>query len=79
MIQRLDCSKCGINQADTDEPFVALPMLYICQDCFKQQVSTEKRIEELEQIISDIEDWGVVSFDEPLLKLIKALQSGEKR
>ena len=48
-IQRLDCSKCGINQADTDKPFVALPTLFICQNCFGKQISAEKRIEELER------------------------------
>lgn len=33
----------------------------------------------LNKIIDDIEDWGMVSFDEPLLKLIKALKKGERR
>lgn len=33
----------------------------------------------LNKIISDIEDWGVVSCDESLLKLIKALKAGEGR
>lgn len=47
-IQRLDCSKCGINQADTDKPFVALPMPFICQDCFGKQILAEERIKELE-------------------------------
>jgi hypothetical protein len=48
MIQRLDCSKCGINQADADKPFVVLPVSFICQDCFKQQISLEEQIKELE-------------------------------
>ena len=39
----------------------------------------EQRCSELEKIISDIEDWGIVSCDEPLLKLIKALKAGEGR
>jgi len=39
----------------------------------------EERCKELEKIISDIEDWGIVSCDEPLLKLIKALKAGEGR
>lgn len=33
-------------------------------------------IKELNRIIDDIEDWAIVSFDEPLLKLIKALKTG---
>jgi hypothetical protein len=33
----------------------------------------------LNNIITDIEDWGVVSCDESLLKLIEALKVGEKR
>lgn len=36
-------------------------------------------INELNRIIDDIEDWGIVSCDEPLLKLIKALKAGEGR
>ena len=39
----------------------------------------EEEIERLEQIISDIEDWGVVICDEPLLKLIKELKDGKSR
>lgn len=37
----------------------------------------EKENKKLEQIISDIEDWGIVISDESLLKLIKALKAGE--
>lgn len=33
----------------------------------------------LNNIISDIEDWGAVSYDEGLLKLIKTLKAGESR
>lgn len=33
----------------------------------------------LNKIISDIEDWGIVSYDEPLLKLIKELRDGKSR
>lgn len=33
----------------------------------------------LNKIIDDIEDWATVSFDEPLLKLIKALKAGKRR
>ena len=36
-------------------------------------------LDELERIINDIEDWGVVTCDEPLLKLIKELKVGERR
>lgn len=39
----------------------------------------EEENRRLNKIIADIEDWGVVSFDEPLLKLIKALKAGEVR
>ncbi len=79
MIQRLDCSKCGINQADTDKSFVALPVPFICRDCFKQQISLEKQIKKLEQIIANIEDWAIVTFDEKLLKLIGKLKRGKTR
>jgi len=39
----------------------------------------EERCKELSKIVSDIEDWATVSFDESLLKLIKALKAGEDR
>ncbi len=39
----------------------------------------EEENKRLNKIIDDIEDWGIVSCDEPLLKLIKALKTGEGR
>lgn len=39
----------------------------------------EEENKRLNKIIDDIEDWAIVSFDEPLLKLIKLLKAGECR
>ena len=57
MIQRLDCSKCGINQADADEPFIALPMLFICQDCCGKQKLLEEQIKELEAENAELKEY----------------------
>ena len=70
MIQRLDCSKCGINQADTDKPFVALPMPFICQDCFRQQISTDERIKELERENKHLKIW-LDQYEEDATALIE--------
>jgi len=39
----------------------------------------EEENKRLNKVISDIEDWATVSFDEGLLKLIKALKAEEGR
>lgn len=45
MLQKKDCAKCGVNQAD--RALIALPMIFLCDDCYSKQESLEERIEEL--------------------------------
>jgi len=52
MLQRLDCSKCGVNGAE--KPLIALPMMYICHDCYDKQKSYEERIKEREAEIQEV-------------------------
>lgn len=48
MLQRKDCAKCGVNQAD--KPLIALPMIFLCDDCYSKQESLEKRIKDLKAL-----------------------------
>lgn len=59
MIRALGCSKCGISQAD--KPLIALPMMCICHDCYKQQKSLEDRCDKLEDALKlTIDRWRLI-------------------